>query len=214
MNEVKITWFGHSMFLIQSKDLKIVTDPFDPSIGYSFPDISADIVLISHGHYDHNNSARIKGGPEIVDKEGTHEIKGNIIKGFSSYHDAVGGAQRGKNLIMEWELEGMKFSHLGDLGESVDEEKKRILSTTDILFIPVGGVFTISAEQALRYLEEIKPKIAFPMHYKTPDLNISVEPIEKFTRNFSNIKEIGEPSVSISKNDLPQTTEVWILTYK
>lgn len=213
-NEVTTTWFGHSMFLIKSKDLSIVTDPFDPSIGYSFPDISADIVLISHGHYDHNYLAKIKGGPEIVDREGTHEIKGISIEGFPSYHDAVGGSQRGKNLIMQWELEGMKLSHLGDLGEAVDEEKKRILSTTDILFIPIGGMVTIGAEEALRYLDEIKPKIAFPMHYKTPDLNISVEPIEKFTRNFSNCKEIGKSSISISKNDLPQATEVWILTYK
>ena len=86
-----ITWLGHSCFKLQDKTgsdaVTVVTDPFDKTIGLKVPSLEADIVTISHDHYNHNNKSAIRGTPFIVDAAGEYDIKGVAIEGVDSYHD-------------------------------------------------------------------------------------------------------------------------------
>ena len=76
---MEITWYGHACFRLRDKGAIVVTDPYDPSIGYSLPKVRADIVTVSHNHADHNYVSVIKGAPKVVDGPGEYEIKGVLL---------------------------------------------------------------------------------------------------------------------------------------
>lgn len=84
-----IQWIAHACFKITLESGKtLVFDPFG-DIGYQMPEISADMVFVSHGHYDHNAVERIAGDFRMFDAEGSFELEGIKIKGIPSYHDDV-----------------------------------------------------------------------------------------------------------------------------
>lgn len=201
-----ITWQGHSCFKIQDKigpdGVTVVTDPFDKKVGLKVPNFEADIVTISHQHYDHNNSGALRGDPFVIDTTGEYDRRGVLVEGIDSYHDSQGGAERGHNIIFRIELDDISIVHLGDLGHTLDNFQLERLAGTDILLIPIGGKYTIDASQAVEVIAQIEPRIVIPMHYKTKDLQIDIDGVDRF------IKAIGltptyEEKLKISKRDLP-----------
>ena len=99
-----IKYLGHSSFYVKSKDGRLVTDPYDSSIGLKFPKTEADIVTISHGHPDHSNLSGVTGDVLVVDSPGEFEKKEIRIFGFQSYHDAKKGVERGENIIFKFDI--------------------------------------------------------------------------------------------------------------
>jgi L-ascorbate metabolism protein UlaG (beta-lactamase superfamily) len=201
-----ITWQGHSCFKIQDKvgpeGVTVVTDPFDKETGLKVPNFEADIITVSHQHHDHNNTGALRGQPFVIDCAGEYDFKGVMVEGIDSYHDDKNGAERGSNIIYRIEIDDISITHLGDLGQVLDNSQLEKLVGTDILLIPVGGTYTIDAKKAVEVISQIEPRIVIPMHYKTKDLNLDIEGVEKF------IKEIGlvpsyEEKLKISKKDLP-----------
>ena len=163
---------GHSSFKIKGKNTSIVTDPFDPGmVGVKFPKTEADIVIVSHNHDDHNKAAQVEGVRKVLDTPGEYEIGGTSFIGLPSYHDSEKGADRGKNTIFVIEMDGLRLCHLGDLGHKLDEGTLEEIGNIDILFVPVGGVYTIDAKLASELVTEIEPKIIIPMHYWDESLN-------------------------------------------
>src|SRR5688500_8538174 len=148
--DLHITWYGHACFRIHGKGAQsVLTDPFDASIGYRPPKTQPGVVTVSHAHPDHSAVSQIKGNPVVLDKPGPAGAGGVVFTGIPSWHDEKGGAERGENLIFLWEMSGIKIAHLGDLGQSVlTNEQRAALSHVDVLFIPVGGVYTIDGAQA------------------------------------------------------------------
>jgi L-ascorbate metabolism protein UlaG (beta-lactamase superfamily) len=182
----------------------VVTDPFDKKVGLKAPNFEADIVTVSHGHYDHNNVGSLRGEPFVIDTAGEYDKKDVAVQGIDSYHDAKQGAERGKNIIYRIDIDNMSVAHLGDLGHILDTKQLERLEGTDILLIPVGGKYTIDAKKAVEVIGQIEPRIVIPMHYKVKGLKVDgLDGVEKF------IKEIGlkptyEDKLKISKKDLPQ----------
>jgi L-ascorbate metabolism protein UlaG (beta-lactamase superfamily) len=171
---MEITWHGQSFFEIRGKNgegkINIAIDPFNENIGFIPPKkVEADILLISHSHSDHSNIKIIQGNPFLIDTPGEYDIKGVFIKGIPSFHDNAQGKERGLNTIfvLNFEGEGIKVCHLGDLGESqLSPGTLEDIVGADILFIPIGGNFTISGKEAAKMISQIEPKIVIPMHYK------------------------------------------------
>lgn len=207
-----ITYYGHSCFKIISNSLIIITDPFDKSIGLVPPRIAADIITVSHDHYDHNNIKTISGQPFIINGPGEFEIKGISIKGISSFHDIHQGQERGLNTIYLIETEGIKICHLGDFGQpKLTDVQFEAVNNPDILFIPVGGKYTIDGASASSIISQIEPKIVLPMHYKISGLKIDLAPIDKFLKEMGITKKEPIDKLTIKKKDLPQETEVMIM---
>lgn len=206
---MQIIWQGQSFFQIlirkgKESVIRIAIDPFDEQIGLKPPTCEADIVLVTHSHYDHNNIKAIKGNPFLISGPGEYEIKGVFIQGISSFHDNVQGKERGENTIYTLESEEIKICHLGDLGqkELTDEQLEKI-GEVDILMIPVGGVYTISAKEAAKIISQIEPKIVMPMHYHIPKLKIKLEGLDKFLKMMGvKTPEISK-KLSISQKNLP-----------
>lgn len=208
-----LTYIAHSCFHIKTKDnISIVIDPYKPgafggAISYKPVGVSADIVLITHEHADHNAVEEIKGKPEVVRKPGEWIIKGIPIFGIRTYHDKMQGKERGPNTVYILEADGIRIAHLGDLGHLIGETEKRQLGDIDVLLTPVGGVFTIGPEEAWEIAELISPKIIIPMHYKTPFTSFPLASVNEFTKGIDRVK-IKDPEVEIA---LPTQREVWVL---
>lgn len=220
---MEITYLGHSCFRIKGKKNIIVTDPYEhPQLGFKMPRVSADIVTVSHHHQDHNNIAAVKGTtkrkqPFIVDGPGEYEIGGVSIFGIASFHDKSGGAKRGENTIYLITTDGLRLVHLGDLGHKLTEVELEEVNGVDILFIPVGGTYTIDDNEAIEVIGQIEPRIIIPMHYKTPDMKPAFG-IEITVGDF--LKAIGEEAnkakdkLVISKDKLPEEREIVVLKRK
>jgi len=179
---MEIFWLGQSCFKIRSKDLVLVTDPFSPEIGLKMPKTEADIITVSHSHFDHNNIEAIGGNPFVIDGPGEYEIKGINIVGVETYHDDVEGHERGRNTIYIIEIEDLRICHLGDLGHNLSNEILEKIDGVDILMIPTGGLFTLDSAKAQEVISQISPKIVIPMHYKIDNLKINLDGVDKFCK--------------------------------
>jgi len=172
---MEITHLGHSSFLIKGSDYSIVTDPFDPTaVGIKFPQISADLVTISHDHSDHNQASNVSEVKRIISVPGEYEINNVTIRGIGSYHDEQKGKERGKNIIFVFDIEGVSICHLGDLGHELPESLIQEIGTVHVLMVPIGGDYTINSKQAVDLVQKIEPNFIIPMHFNSPGLNPEV----------------------------------------
>ena len=177
---INVKWFGHSMWKVWNDQISIITDPFT-DIGYKLPvNETADIVLSSHDHFDHNNLSLIKGCPKIIRSEGKYQIKDSDIKMISVFHDESSGEKRGNNLLMKFTVSGKTFLHCGDLGHDLLDDTVSKIENIDVIFIPVGGFYTINAVTAKNIVDKLNPAIVFPMHYKTEVLDFPIATYEEY----------------------------------
>jgi len=200
-----ITWYGHSCFKIsnQGGHLTIITDPFDKKIGLTPPRGNAHIITVSHDHFDHNNTKAISGEPFIIDTPGEYEVEGIRVLGVSGYHDKKEGEERGLNTMYLMKVDDIRICHLGDMGqEKLTDKQLELIGDVDVLMIPVDGVYTINAKEAVKIIKQIEPNIIIPMHYKLPGLTEKLADVKDF------LKEMGlngqEPvdKLTLKKKDL------------
>lgn len=206
---MQIIWYGQSCFEIittpaKNSQVRIVIDPFSEEIGLKAPKLEADILLVTHSHYDHNNVKAVSGSPFLISGPGEYEIKNIFIQGIASWHDNSRGQERGENTIYIIETEDLKLCHLADLGQKeLFEEQLEKIGEVDILMIPIGGTYTISAREALKIMSQIEPKITIPMHYQVPKLKLKLDGIDKFLKSLG-IKSIAPlPKLTVKKKDIP-----------
>ena len=204
---MQIQYLGHSSFRLTGKDLKgnnisLVTDPFGNDYGIKMPSVEADIVTVSHNHNDHNNIKAVKGDPYIIDVAGEYEIKDIFIQGIDSLHGEK-TEDRGQNIIYRINFEDIVLAHLGDLGHVLDTKQIECLEGTDVLFIPVGGKYTLDAKKAVEVINQIEPRIVIPMHFKVKGLNMDINGVDKFIAELG-LQPTEEDKIKINKKDLPQ----------
>ncbi len=208
-----ITWLGHASFKIKGKGATVVTDPYDEKIGFKLPKAEADIITVSHNHYDHNAYSLVAGDPFLVDGPGEYEIKGINVVGVPSFHDNKRGQERGKNTLFNLRVDGVNITHLGDLGQ--DELTSRqidSLGNIDVLMVPVGGVYTIDASLAVKIVASLEPSIIIPMHFRDKDSKLDLEPVEKFLKEMGKEDIQADNKLSISKDRLPTEPQVVLLS--
>jgi len=212
---MRIHWNGHACFFLEGVEGRVLTDPFVEAMPYELLTTEADIVTVSHDHDDHNASHRIQGNPSVVDGVGEFTIDGVPIRGIASLHDDAGGEKRGHNIIYAFTLDGIRVAHLGDLGTPLTEDQLAALSDIEVVLVPVGGNFTIDAAQAAELVKKLPNlRVVIPMHYKTERMkDFPVETVEPFLEMMDNARHIGSSHIEITRKDLPEVLEVWILDY-
>ena len=200
---MKIKYLGHSAFLIEGKDKSVVTDPFS-GIGYDVERVSADYCTVSHEHYDH----------DYVDGVDAKTVIRSARDGFlaiDSYHDANLGALRGKNTIFKFTVDGVTLCHMGDIGEYFSDALAEEIGEVDVLFIPVGGNYTVNGKEAAVYMHNLHAKIVIPMHYKTPRSEIDIDGLDKFLAHVcTEVVNAGE-EIEVTKENLPSVTTVTVM---
>ena len=192
---MKITYLGHSCFCIEAKDgTKLITDPYT-RVGYELPSgLTADIVLVSHGHFDHAYVNAIGGIPTVLTESGEYTLHGITIKGVNTWHDPKQGALRGKNVVFQFTIDGITFCHFGDLGEGYSDKTAQAVAGADVWLIPVGGTYTIDAMQAKEYAEKLCPKLVIPMHYRPVDGGLDIAPIGDFLHKINTENVLAFPN--------------------
>jgi len=215
---MKVKWNGHASFTITSDDgTIIITDPYEPG-GYDgalaygpIPD-EPDIVLVSHEHADHNHVEGLKGNPQVVRGPGSYG--GIEFRVIPTKHDQSGGSQRGDNNIFVFTVDGVTLCHLGDLGHTLSDDAIRSIGKVDVLFIPIGGHFTIDPNEATKVMKQLEARVVIPMHFKTEKCNFPISEIDDFIHGKEDITEkLAVPEIEITRDNLPGNTTIRVLTH-
>jgi L-ascorbate metabolism protein UlaG (beta-lactamase superfamily) len=211
---MEISWLGHACFRLKGTNTTLLTDPYAPETGYDLGKPAADIVTVSHAHPGHSFVSGVTGNCKIIRGPGEYEIGGVSLIGIPSFHDAEEGRQRGRNTIYVIEMDGLRLCHLGDLGHSLKAERIEEIGNIDILFLPVGEISTLEVPQAAELVRRLEPSLVIPMHYGTEALKRPLAPLERYLKE-TGVKEAPvQPRLAITRNKLPETTQVCRLEYR
>ena len=175
-----IQYGGHDEFLLTlDGNFRILIDPYNEKVGHPTPPLQADVVLVTHHHFDHDAVDRVTPPARVIDTPGTHTLApGVMVQAVQVDHDPERGTLRGKNLMYRLEAEGLSLVHFGDLGVDLStaaqadvdfdlQAASRLIQQADIWLIPIGGYYTIDTQAALRMILAYEPRVVIPMHYKT-----------------------------------------------
>ena len=199
-----LKWNGHSCFTLETSQGSVVFDPYeDGSVpGLAPLHLSADVVLCSHDHRDHN-------AKQVVALTG--RTPSFQVETLSTYHDPVQGTLRGPNTIHIISTEGMRLIHLGDLGCSLAPEQEARLEGADVLLVPVGGYYTIDASQAQALVQSLAPRIVVPMHYRSDSFGYDViAPLADFLALRGDVVRYSSNTLELTPDTPSQTA---MLTY-
>ena len=172
----KLKWLGHDGFLLET-DLTIYIDPFQIEGGPK-----ADLVLITHEHYDHcslddiakiqkedtifiteqQSAEKIQGDVKVMKPGETLSLLGITIETVPSYNTNKKFHPKENGWLgFIIEINGERIYHTGD-ADFIPEMND---IQTDVALIPVSGTYVMTAQEAVNAALAIKPKIAIPMHY-------------------------------------------------
>ncbi len=175
---MRITWLGHACFMVEHEGYRVVIDPFRDVPGFADVSVEADMVLCSHGHFDH----------AYTDGVTLREGRANpfTVETVETFHDEEGGALRGKNTVYILRAGGLKLVHLGDLGHRLTREQAEKLWDCDVLMVPVGGTYTVDHAGAISAQAWLLPRVTIPMHYRGGDFGFdNIDTVEEFLNYFA-----------------------------
>ena len=213
---MRIQWYGQAAFRLEGPEATVFIDPFGDmspmasrGVQWEYPAIegvSADLVLVTHEHLDHNAVDVVGGDPTILrPTAGKLESPLGDIVAVASEHDQAAGTERGPNTIFVFSLDGLRVAHFGDFGQAeLRDEQAAAIGEVDLIFLPVGGGPTVDAAGARAIVDRLRPKWVVPMHYRTPKIGF-LEPADAFIEMFGEVRRFEEPS--FETGDLPEADD-------
>lgn len=208
---MRITWYGHAAFRIETAGVRIILDPYrSPDCGgYAPIDDPADVVVVSHENDRyHSHLGQIVPPFEVVRAldlpEGgmvTHGLRFEAIRVFETPERLPGD----EVAIVHFRVEGVHFAFLGDLGHPLDEAELAPIRRADIVLIPAGGPPTIDFAAIPTLLDAIGPRVVIPMHYKTPKINLAIQPLDRFLAALPGwpVDRPGSSTIALDAESLP-----------
>jgi len=188
-----IKWFGECSFLLQdSLQHKIVTDPCNLYSMNMILEYKPEVITISHFDFNIKECSSETDFPIIITEPGNHNLSLVDLIGISSFHDNTLGVKRGANIIYTYTFDNMRVCHLGHLGHILSEKVLTALGPIDILFIPIGGHFTLDSETAAHLVRLINPKIIIPMYYKTYTSSYYLDGCTDFITSMDSIIKLND----------------------
>ena len=201
LGNLEISCFGHDTCLISNGKINIYTDPY--VIPKDAP--KADIILISHDHYDHLSlekidqvkkdnvvfvtnevcCMRLEGNIKSVGINETIEVNGVKITGVEAYTIGNDFHPKGKGIGFVIELDGKRIYFSGDT-DLIPEMKE--LGKIDLAFLPISGTYVMTLDEAVEAVKTIKPEIAVPIHYNVLD-DSEADP-EEFKKKLEGISKV------------------------
>jgi L-ascorbate metabolism protein UlaG (beta-lactamase superfamily) len=202
---MEIKFFGHLCFRIKGKDVVLITNPLDPSLGIKLPPLAADVLVSS----DKKNQVKLdlidkavnRQEPFIINSPGEYEVGGSFILGI----------QTEKNILYVMTIDGLRLAFLSGLNRILSEKQLEELDGVDILFLAVGEKAGLSPKLAMEIINQIEPKIIIPMAYKIPQLKLDLVSIEEFLKQMGIEQANTQEKLIISKDKLPLEKEVVVL---
>lgn len=210
---VEITSFGHSFFQITSSaGTKIITDPFNEYMGYPVPEVWPHVVTVGREQRNHDNVELANGDPLVLRGLTSYGLDWNVIS--TTFRDVliynVPIHMRARHEFIKgsafiFEMDGMCICHTGDVAEPFNEDQLDLIGHIDIVLVPIGGRTTMGPENAKKVVEQLKPKIAVPMHYYNSSFLL-----ERFLDSPYRARFLEDNTFRVSKDTLPPVTEIYI----
>ncbi|CUQ49349.1 MULTISPECIES: MBL fold metallo-hydrolase [Clostridium] len=207
-----IRWLGESCFLIQvSNGRRVLLDPLNLTIN-EISSLNPSIITLSHNYLNIDKSSiPILKNCNTVNTLGVYKFYDILVTGYQGYHDNLYGIKRGENIIYSTEIEGIKLCHLGHIGHNLSIDLISTLSDIDILFIPIGGHFTINSPQALDIIDIIKPKYIIPMYYRNSNCTKFLDSPKDFFINSKKITIIDKDCIDTNTLDSSSSLNTLII---
>ncbi len=190
---MKITWLGHSCFILESGGFRALLDPYHEVPGLPDTEAEADAVYCSHDHFDHGYTEKVRLTSGRENPFSVTEVQ--------TFHDDKGGTLRGSNVIRKFTAGGVSVAHFGDLGHPLSPEQLAELGGCDAILIPVGGFYTIDAAGAKAAADAVGASVVVPMHYRDGAVGFDVlSTLDSFTGLYppEQVKRYGS-SLTIEK---------------
>lgn len=213
---MELTWYGHACFRLKDRNITVVTDPYDKTLGLPLPRLKADIVTISHPVPHHDYVANVKGEFKVIDGPGEYEIGGIFITGvqMTSSKKKNSSGESTSNTVFVFYVDEIAICHLGDLSYVPSQSQVEDMGSIEVLLAPVGGQNTLNAAQAAEVISLIEPQVVVPMHYHLPELTVKLDPVEKFLKEMGIAKADKMDTLKLTKSNLPEETQVILLEAK
>jgi L-ascorbate metabolism protein UlaG (beta-lactamase superfamily) len=201
---MQVEWYGQSAFRLGGADATVAIDPFGDvsslagrGVQFDYPlitDLAADLLLVTHEHFDHNAVEVVGGDPTVLrSTAGRLQSPLGEVVAIASEHDEAAGTERGPNTIFVFELDGLRICHFGDFGQrALRDEQWQAIGPLDLLFLPVGGGPTIGAAQALEIVRRLSVRWVVPMHYRTPRVSF-LETADEFLAGMDAVQRLSSP---------------------
>ena len=217
-----LTYYGHCAFLWTSaKGVRVLIDPFGNSEDSywflrSFPPVEADLVLVTHDHFDHNATDGFPGKPTLLRGPGAFRLDDVQVEGILDVHSAAPGARAMANTLFIIEIDGVRYCHIGDNRHDLPEDVRVRLGRVDVLMVTVDdSCHLLSYAQIDALVDTLKPRVIVPMHYYIEGLTSKGSTLEgpsRWLASRSPIRTHEADSLVISARDMPDTQQTWVLT--
>jgi L-ascorbate metabolism protein UlaG (beta-lactamase superfamily) len=218
---MRIQWYGHAAFLVESQGVRIILDPYrSPDCGgYAPVGDGADVVVVSHENDKyHSHLGQITPPFHVVraldlppDGEEFRGITFRAVRVFESPERLPGD----EVAMIHFRSEGLHVAFLGDLGHLLTEAELEPIRGADVVLVPAGGTPTIALDDVPALLDAIGPRVVVPMHYKTPKIDLNIRPIEEFLARLPDDPVVlpGASSFTIDRATLPGRRTIVRLEY-
>lgn len=218
---MRLTWYGHAAFLVEAEGKRIILDPYrsPDSGGYEPIDDTADLVVVSHENDRYHSHLGQIIPPFDVLKALEIPLEGIEAHGirFQAIHvfETPEKLPEDEVTIIHFVADGLHVVFLGDLGHSLSEAEVAPLRNADILLAAAGGPPTIDFPDIPPLLDAIDAKVVIPMHYKTPKINLPIQPVERFLDVLPNmpVTRVNGSSIDFDRETLEGRRGIIILEH-
>ncbi len=218
---MQITWYGHAAFLIETNHVRMILDPYrSPDCGGYEPIAEpADLVIVSHENDRyHSHVGQIVPPFETIraleiGPDGTtfQDVEIGAVMVYETPERLAGD----EVAMVHLRSEGLHLAFLGDLGHDLTTDELEPIRGADVLLVPAGGPPTLDFSSIPSLLAAIRPRIVIPMHYKTPKIDLNIQPIERFLETIPDVPVIRDrtSSLEVTRDNLPEAMTVIRLEY-
>ena len=212
---MEFVWYGQTCFRLSERGLNaVVTDPYPPEVGLTYPRSRAHVVTASYDDPACRYVQGVRGPYSLFDGPGEYETGGVFITGIHTYADDEEGSLRGLNTVFLFDFEGLTVCHLGYLGHVPAQSQVEDLGTVDVLLVPVGGGDSLAPAQASEVISLFEPRIVIPMHYQIPGLKMQLGSLDRFRKEVGLESLKTEDTLKVSKANISEETEIIVLLPK
>lgn len=213
-DQVRISYAGHSTFLIESPQLvRIATDYND----YVRPSVLPDIATMNHAHTTHYTDRADPGIKHVLRGWAEDEKPARVDITYkdvrvrnvpTNIRSLAGGTERHGNSIFIFETAQLCIAHLGHLHHTLTQAQLNEIGRVDVVFVPVDGSYTLDLEGMVDVLKSLKATLVIPMHY------FSAYTLDRFLQRVRQDWDVAVaevPSVVVAKTTLPSKPKILVL---
>lgn len=209
---MNITWYGQTCFRLSDRGFaNVVTDPFPPELGLTYPKPRGEIITVSYDDEACRYTSGVRGPSQLIDGPGEYEIGSVFITGVATFADKKRGAERGLNTVFTFTVDNLTVCHLGHLGHIPNQSQVENVGPVDVLLVPVGGGGSLGPAQAAEAISLFEPGIVVPMYYKVKGLQVKLGGLSRFLKEMGLADIEREEMLKVSKSSLSEETQIVVL---